>query len=174
MGSVVVPLVLAVGQLATLGRIDFLYGWARPIPVNTMALRVNGVAHPRQLMALVAVAGPLTNFALAILAGVLLWTGISPVFLAYFMLVNLTIGIFNLLPVPPFDGGRIAVGVLPLRLARGYARVERLGIMGVLLLLFVVPSVCGELGVRFNPFQDAMGVVLPWAEGAVLWLTGHG
>jgi Zn-dependent protease len=172
-GSILVPLVLAAGQLAALGRVEFLYGWARPVPVQPLALRYRGVQHPRQLMAIVAIAGPLTNFTLAIVGALLLYTPLSQVFLAYFILINLTIGLFNLLPIPPLDGGRIAVGVLPLALAQNWARVEKLGIGGVLLLLFVLPLVCQQLGYRFNPFQDAMGAVLPWATGVVMHLTGH-
>lgn len=174
MGSLVVPLVLAVGQMATLGHIQFLYGWAKPVPVQPMELRLNGVQHPRQLMAVVAIAGPAMNFLLAILGGLLLYTGLVPVFFVYFILINLTIGIFNLLPVPPMDGGRIAVGVLPLPIALVYARAERFGIMAVLLLLFVLPTVAGQFGAHFDPFRDGMNQVMPWAVRQVLWLTGHG
>jgi Zn-dependent protease len=173
-GSIFFPLMLAAGQFAAMGHVNFMYGWARPVPVQPMNLHLKGIPHPRQLMAVVALAGPLTNFALAILGGLLLYTPISPVFLAYFILINLTIGIFNLLPVPPMDGGRIAVGILPLPLARVWARAEKIGIAGVLILLFIVPAICGQLGFHFNPFQNAMGAVLPWAETQILWLTGHG
>ncbi len=173
-GSILVPLVLAAGQLAAIGRVDFMYGWAKPVPVNPMALRLGGVAHPRQLMAVVAVAGPLTNFVLALAGGLLLYTQISPLFLSYFILVNLTIGFFNLLPIPPFDGGRIAVGILPLPLARVWARAERYGIVAVLLLLFVLPAVLGQAGIKSNPFQTGMTHLLGWGESQVLWVTGHG
>jgi Zn-dependent protease len=122
----------------------------------------------------VAVAGPLMNFVLAVLGGLLLYTGKAPVFLSYFILINLTLGIFNLLPFPPMDGGRIAVGVLPLPAARILARLEKYGIVAVLLLLFVLPTLLGQYGIRFDPFQDAMGRVLPWAVQKVLWVTGHG
>src|ERR1700722_15620958 len=154
MGSIAVPLILAASQFATIGHVEFMYGWAKPVPVNPMQLQVNGVRHPRQLMAVVAVAGPLMNFALAVLGGLLLYTGKAPVFLSYFILINLTLGIFNLLPFPPMDGGRIAVGVLPLPV--------------------VLPPLLGQYGIRFDPFQDAMGRVLPWAVQKVLWVTGHG
>jgi Zn-dependent protease len=174
MGSIVVPLVLAAGQMAAIGHIQFLYGWAKPIPVQALQLRWKGVQHPRQLMAVVAFAGPAMNFLLALLGGVLLYTNVLPVFFLYFILINLTIGIFNLLPVPPMDGGRIAVGLLPLPVARVYARAERFGIMAVLLLLFVLPTVAGQFGAHFDPFRDGMNRVMPWAVRQVLWITGHG
>ncbi len=173
-GSILVPLLLVAGQILTLGRVVFVYGWAKPVPVNPMALRWRGAAYPRQLMALVALAGPCTNFLLAVIGGLLLYTPLSEGFLGYFILINLAIGIFNLLPVPPMDGGRIAVGVLPLRLARVWARAEKYGILAVLLLLFVLPQVARRTGVDFNPFGAAMGRILPWAEAQILWITGHG
>ena len=173
-GSILLPALLAAGQLMSIGRIEFLYGWAKPVPVNPMQLQLNGQHHPRQLMALVAAAGPLANFALALLGGYLLSISQASVFLTYFIIINLALGLFNLLPVPPMDGGRIAVGVLPLRAARVVARLEKYGIVAVLLLLFVLPTVLGQYGIRFDPFQDAMGRVLPWAVQKILWVTGHG
>jgi Zn-dependent protease len=174
MGSIVVPLILAVSQLATIGRVAFMYGWAKPVPVQPMELRINGQRHPRELMAVVAAAGPLMNFALAVLGGLLMYTGKAPVFLEYFILINLTLGIFNLLPLPPMDGGRIAVGVLPLAAARFLARSEKYGIVLVLLVLFVLPTALGQFGVRFDPLQETMGRVLPWAMQKIMQITGHG
>ncbi|HTJ90581.1 MAG TPA: site-2 protease family protein [Acidocella sp.] len=172
-GTLVLPAILAVGQLVSIGRIEFLYGWAKPVPVNPMQLQLNGQRHPRQLMALVAAAGPLANFALALLGGYLLSISQATDFLTYFIIINLTLGLFNLLPVPPMDGGRIAVGVLPLPAARWLARSEKAGIILVLLLLFVLPTVLGQFGVTFDPFQAAMRRVLPWAVNEILHITGH-
>jgi len=168
MGTIAVPLLLAIGQLVTIGRVQFLYGWAKPVPVNPMALRVNGQPHPRQLMAIVAAAGPLMNFALAIAGALALAAGHDSVFWQYFILINLTLGIFNLIPLPPMDGGKIAVGILPLSLARPLARFETSGILLVLLVLFVLPVALGQFGIRFDPFQQAMGRILPWAEEIVV------
>ncbi len=173
LGSVLLPLILAVGQLVTIGRIAFLYGWAKPVPVNPMQLQLNGKRHPRQLMAIVAAAGPLANFALALLGGYLLSISQASVFLTYFIIINLTLGLFNLLPVPPMDGGRIAVGILPLPAARFLAKSEKAGIALVLLILFVLPTVLAQFGVNFDPFQAAMGRVLPWAVDKILQITGH-
>ncbi|GLR67415.1 peptidase M50 [Acidocella aquatica] len=173
-GSILFPLILAVGQLTTLGHVAFMYGWAKPVPVNPMELRLNGARHPRQLMAVVAAAGPLMNFALAVLGGFLLNTGQAIDFLVYFIEINLVLGLFNLFPMPPMDGGRIAVGVLPLPAARWLSGFEQRGIVLVLLVIFILPLVLAQFGVRFDPFQEAMGRLLPWAEQIILQITGAG
>ncbi len=172
-GSVVLPLMLAAGQIATIGHVQFLYGWAKPVPVNALNLQVNGVRNPRRLMAIVAFAGPAVNLLLALAAGFALHGDVGLVYLFFFMQINLLIGIFNLIPLPPMDGGRIAVGVLPLPLARMLAQSERLGIFLVLGLLFILPVVMQQFGVRFDPFQDAMRFILPYAEHIVLLVTGN-
>ena len=172
-GSVVLPLMLAAGQIATIGHVQFLYGWAKPVPVNALNLQINGVRNPRRLMAIVAFAGPAVNLLLALTAGFALHGDVGLVYLFFFMQINLLIGIFNLFPLPPMDGGRIAVGVLPLPLARLLARAEKLGILLVLGLLFILPTVLQQFGVSFDPFQDAMRVILPHAENIVLILTGN-
>lgn len=178
-GSIIVPLVLVVGQLLTLGRVAFIYGWAKPVPVNPMCLRWGGYKNPRRLMAVVAIAGPAMNFLLALLGGVVSHVAISMqsasllAFLGYFIQINLLLGLFNLIPLPPLDGGRIAVGVLPLPLARALERAEKIGVVAVLLLLFVLPLGLQQFGIRFDPFNAAMNSILPWAEHIVLVLTGN-
>ncbi|WP_298222789.1 site-2 protease family protein [Acidocella sp.] len=179
-GSIVVPLVLAVGQLLTLGRIAFLYGWAKPVPVNPVNLRIGSYRNTRRLMAIVAAAGPMMNFVLAMVGGLAIHAAAAMQsiqlldFLAYFIQINLLLGLFNLIPLPPMDGGRIAVGVLPLSMAVKLAQAEKFGIAAVLLVLFVLPLALQQLGIRFDPFRDVIGVVLPAAERIVLVLTGNG
>jgi Zn-dependent protease len=173
-GTIMLPLLLAVGQIATIGHVQFLYGWAKPVPVNPMNLQFHGRRDPRRLMAIVAVAGPAMNFALALAAGFALHGGVALDYLIFFIQINLVIGIFNLIPLPPMDGGRIAVGVLPLPLAFRLAKAERLGIFLVLFLLFILPVVMQQLGVRFNPFQDALNFILPHAQRIIFMLTGNG
>ncbi|MGE4482203.1 site-2 protease family protein [Acidocella sp.] len=179
-GSIIVPLVLAVGQILTLGRIAFLYGWAKPVPVNPVNLRIGHYRDARRLMALVALAGPVMNFVLALVGGFAIHAAEAlqslPLldFLIYFIQINLVLGLFNLIPLPPMDGGRIAVGLLPLPLAIRLAQAEKIGIVAVLLVLFVLPVALGEFGIRFDPFGEAMGLVLPAAERVVLNLTGNG
>lgn len=172
-GSILLPLMLAAGQLATIGHIQFLYGWAKPVPVNPLNLKINGKHNPRRLMAIVAFAGPAANFLLALAAGFALHGGVGLNYLFFFMEINLIIGIFNLFPLPPMDGGRIAVGVLPLPLAIRLAGAERVGIFLVLAVLFILPVVMQQFGVRFEPFQDAMGLILPYADRIVLLATGN-
>jgi Zn-dependent protease len=89
-------------------------------------------------------------------------------FLMYFMLANIVLGLFNLLPIPPLDGGRIAVGVLPLQLAQVWARLERAGIVLVLLAVFILPRLIG-----FDPVGEALDTVLPWTFRTIFWLAGH-
>jgi Zn-dependent protease len=172
-GSIILPVFLAVSQLLTIGRVAFLFGWAKPVPVNAMALNINGVHNPRRLMAIVAIAGPAMNFGLAFLGALALYGGYFVEFLTYFILINLVLGLFNLIPLPPMDGGRIAVGLLPLPAARWLAGAERYGILVVLLLLFVLPAALAQLGIHFDPFHDGLNAVLPWAVNAVMHLAGH-
>lgn len=173
-GSVALPLFLAISQIITIGRVAFMFGWAKPVPVNALALNVNGHHDPRRLMAIVAAAGPVTNFFLAWLGALALYQPYGADFWGYFILVNLVLGLFNLIPLPPLDGGRVAVGLLPLPLARRLAAVERGGILLILLLLFVLPSALGLVGLHVDPVNDVLGRVLPWALRTVMRLAGHG
>lgn len=173
-GTVLLPLFLVVSQLLTIGRIGFIFGWAKPVPVNPMVFR-----NPRRGMALVAAAGPASNFALALIASFAFAAfGTKPVigdFLIYFLIFNIVLGLFNLLPLPPFDGGRIAVGLLPLPAARVLARVEQLGILTILAVVFILPAVLGEMGYHFNPVSDALGIWVPRVADWFLSLAGvHG
>lgn len=169
MGTIIVPAFLLISQLLTVHKIVFMFGWAKPVPVSAWKF-----ANPRRGMAIVAVAGPAMNFFLAWLAAlVLVWgtTGPEPTLLKTvafdFILINLALGIFNLLPVPPLDGGRIAVGLLPLGLARSWAQLERFGILIVLGLLVVLPH-----AFNIDPIGDAFGTILPWALSLVFSLAG--
>jgi Zn-dependent protease len=173
-GSILLPAMLAIGQISTIGHVSFLYGWAKPVPVTPSNLEINGRHNPRRLMAIVAFAGPAMNFALALAAGLFWHANIGRDYVLYFIFINLVIGIFNLIPLPPMDGGRIAVGILPLPLARLLAKAERLGILAVLLVLFILPLVLQQFGIRFDPFQDAMGAILPYAGHIILLVTGNG
>ena len=171
-GTILLPGFLLISQLLLPPhRIMFMFGWAKPVPVSAFRFR-----DPRRGMALVAIAGPLMNFFLAWLAALVFPLNALPgtpsaifaQFLVYFMLSNLVLGLFNLLPIPPLDGGRIAVGVLPLGLARVWARMERAGLVIVLLVIFVLPRLIGV-----DPVGEALRTVLPWAFRSVFWLAGH-
>lgn len=182
-GTILLPGFLLIFQLLTIHRVAFLFGWAKPVPVSAWKFR-----DPRRGMAAVAVAGPAMNFFLAWVGALLLpapsdFTGngldyleasiaqhpVVGVFLFYFILTNLVLGLFNLLPIPPLDGGRIAVGLLPFELARQWARLERVGIVVVILVVFLLP----HLIPGFDPFGEALDTVVPWAINLLLGLAGH-
>lgn len=178
-GSVIVPAILVVGQILTMGRVAFMYGWAKPVPVNPANLRLGNYQNGRRLMAIVALAGPVMNFLLAVLGGLAVHVADAMqsmsflVFLVYFIQVNLLLGLFNLIPLLPMDGGRVIVGILPLKLAEMMGQLEKIGIFAVLLVLFVLPLVMQHMGFDFDPLSTAVGFVLPKAESVVLMLTGN-
>ena len=140
--------------LLLLTRSPFLFGYAKPVPVNFRALR-----HPRRDMIWVAAAGPAMNLALATLAALGLhliaflpvaaeqWVAQN---LQNALAINVLLAIFNLIPLPPLDGGRIAVGVLPDALARPLARLERYGMVILIGVLFVLPMLGRQFGVDLN------------------------
>lgn len=176
-GTILLPGFLLVSQLLTLGRVAFMFGWAKPVPISAWKFR-----DPRRGMMVVAAAGPAMNFLLAWLGALGLYAvpylgggvqGAALRFLFYFMLANIVLGAFNLIPLPPLDGGRIAVGLLPLRLARVWARLERVGILVVLALLFLVPALAREAGYAFDPLRALLGSIADPAFRLVLTLAGR-
>jgi Zn-dependent protease len=171
-GTIILPGFLLISQLLVPPhKIYFMFGWAKPVPVGAWKFR-----NPRRGMAIVATAGPLMNFFLAWLAALVMPMADAPSdaqaivqqFLMYFILSNLVLGLFNLLPIPPLDGGRIAVGLLPLALARVWARLEKAGILIVLLAVFILPRIIG-----FDPVGQALNHILPWAFRTLFWLAGQ-
>ena len=176
-GTILLPGFLLISQLLTLHRVAFMFGWAKPVPVNAYRFR-----HPRQDMALVAAAGPAMNFVLAWVAALALhvtdqWPGqtgdIASELLDMFILTNLVLGLFNLLPIPPMDGGRIMVGVLPQGLAMRWAKLERAGIFLVLVSVFLLPQLLREFGIEFDPVGAALNTAIPRAVDLVMRLAGH-
>jgi len=136
-----------------------LFGWAKPVPVNFSRLR-----HPKKDMLWVAAAGPASNFVMALFwALVLKITMDSPSFMAEpFSLmakagigINIVLMVLNLLPLPPLDGGRIVVSLLPMHLARPFAQVERFGFIILLVLLFT-----GVLSRILDPFINAVYLLI--------------
>jgi Zn-dependent protease len=139
-GTVALPLMLlAVSKL--FGGAGILFGWAKPVPVNFANLR-----HPKRDMLWVAAAGPFSNLVMALMWAGFLKLGLSmpgsyfemPLALmgAAGVLINIIIMVLNLVPLPPLDGGRILVSLLPHRLAAAVGRIEPYGFIILILLLF--------------------------------------
>ena len=170
MGTIILPGILLITQLLTIHRVAFMFGWAKPVPVSAWRF-----ANPRRGMAIVAIAGPVMNFFLAWLSALGLrllsdadvWASLFTV-LSDFLLVNMVLGLFNLLPILPLDGGRVVAGILPERLARSWAGLERYGLLIVLVFILVLPNLFG-----INPVGDALGTILPKALRLVFWLAGE-
>ena len=165
-GTILLPAGLIIGQLAMFHDVKVLFGWAKPVPVAAWRFR-----DPRRGMALVAAAGPAANMLLAWLGALAVHglglvpegaAGVVGAVLEAFILSNLVLGLFNLLPIPPLDGGRIMVGLLPAGLAAHWARLERAGLLLVVLLV-VSPLALGQFGIAFSPLGAAIDVVLPRA-----------
>ena len=176
-GTIILPAIFLLAQAVLRLGGGIFFGWAKPVPVNPMVF-----PNPRRGMAVVALAGPACNYALAFLA--LLALHLTPVlptpvrlyalvFLAYFLMANLALGTFNLLPLPPLDGGRIAVGVLPLPLARAWARLERVGLAVVLLGALVLPPALAEIGIDFNPLGAWLDLIGEPIFRGLAALAGH-
>lgn len=170
-GTVFLPLMLLVLHA------PFMFGYAKPVPVNFARLR-----RPKRDMVWVAIAGPGINIILALVAGLLIHlVAVMPETAQRWWIlnmdnaiqINLLLAIFNMFPLPPLDGGRVAVGILPASLARPIARLEPYGFWILLGLLFLMPMLGRQLGQDWNimswfvlpPFEMMYGFILNHVVG---------
>ncbi len=170
-GTLLLPIMLL---LASGGKM--MFGFARPVPVNFRALR-----SPRRDMVLVALAGPVTNLILAVGAAAMFhtlpfmtgafqkWVALN---LEAAVWINVLLCVFNMLPIPPLDGGRVAVGLLPRVLAAPLARLERAGFVIILGAVFVVPWIGDALGQDWNVFWWLIGTPARAMEFVIYNLVG--
>jgi Zn-dependent protease len=170
---------LLLPALLLLLRSPVLFGYAKPVPVNFGRLR-----HPKRDMIWVALAGPGINVLLAFGAALLLhpavylspriapWVGEN---LSNAIYINVILAVFNMLPVPPLDGGRVVTGLLPARAAWRFAQLERYGLLILIGLLFLVPLAASSLlGIQFNPLWEVLQPLVRGLYVLILLLAGQG
>jgi Zn-dependent protease len=170
-GTLVLPAILL------LSHSPFLFGYAKPVPVNFRALR-----NPRIDMVWVALAGPATNIVLALLAALAFHgLGLIPANAARWvadnlknaLVINVVLAIFNMLPIPPLDGGRVAVGLLPDILARPLSRLEPYGMLILIGILIILPMAGNQFGLNLDVISAILRTSTGFVIRLILLLSGN-
>lgn len=169
-GTVILPLLLIVMKS------PFIFGWAKPVPVKFYRLK-----NPLRDMIIVAIAGPVTNVVLAFVAASILSTMHNFALLdnpwlvrtlANFFFINIILAVFNMIPIPPLDGGRVAVGLLPQPLSYQLARLERYGFFIIITALFVLPLIGKKIGITLEPIHWFIQLVSSFLISTIAFITG--
>lgn len=170
MGTFLLPAVLIFSGA------PFVFGYAKPVPVNFNALH-----NPRLDMVYVALAGPLMNIFLAIISALLFYTleymplltaQIMAQMFSFSLMINVLLAVFNMLPLPPLDGGRVAVGLLPNVLARPLASLERWGFAIIVGAFMMLPFILSKAGIQFSLFEVLIKTPMEWTINIIASLTG--
>ena len=168
---------LLLPAMLLLAHSPFLFGYAKPVPVNFRALR-----NPRTDMVWVALAGPATNIALALVAAAAFHVvGSLPRNAAQWvadnlqnaLVINVVLAVFNMLPIPPLDGGRVAVGLLPRWLANPLARLEPVGMLILIGILILLPLVGSQFGLNLDIISAILRKLTGYVIQLLLVVTGN-